>query len=112
MVRGCTKNPLALRRGDDATTSSTEEIVVSDFGARSPSTVDRSGVITCFLKFLLDRLDRRGAKLTRMNDSWDHRPPAQLHELSTALEELSLGLPEGLSRIVRPAKHKRAQDYF
>src|SRR5271166_2855179 len=103
MVRGCTKNPLLLRRGDDATMFSSEKIVVSDFGARSPSAVDRSGVITGLLKFLLERPDRRGAKLTRVNDSWDHSLPlCSSMRYDTVLKGVSLRLPQGLSRIVRP----------
>src|SRR5260221_2222702 len=77
MVRGGTKDPLVLRGGDDLRMRSTQEIVVSTFGARSPSTVDRSGIIPCFLKFLLNRTDLRGAKLTRVNDWWDHISPAR-----------------------------------
>jgi hypothetical protein len=74
IVRGCVKNRLTLQRDNAAARGASKEICISDFGARPPSTVDRPGVITCLLKFLLDRLNRCRVKLSRVNGSWNHRP--------------------------------------
>src|SRR5258708_20801410 len=72
-------NRFAFRRGSGTSTRCPEELVVRTVGARAPSTVDRSGIITCLLKFLLNRANLRGAKLIRMSGIWDHislaRPP-------------------------------------